>query len=125
MTQPNDTAFYFTIKADKNYKAYIDVVYMQASNDYYFESAYIDGSQWIFISGPDIPDLPTLIDTEAECDKVIDSAFEDINKKIKSIFKLDATAGNGDATPTSGIELIKWKLKNKTSFENNQLKRTG
>ena len=109
---PSADAYFFTIDAgDKQYDAHFDI--NDIGGDFYGDVRYralnsAPDTPWIYL--PPVGDvefdaskMTTASDTDAEIDTVLDA----LSKGIEKVF-----GGSSTTKPESGIERVRWLLKN-------------
>ena len=114
---PTEGAYHFVIEGDKNYDAFIQVLDYDGFSNLDLRYKLTDASKWTwFSSGGDVElnesQLTNKADTDAEIDRILDL----YNAAIKKAFGSDS-----GSEPESGLERVRWLIKNGHVTESNNI----
>ena len=122
-SEPSASAYFFIIDgATKQYDAFFDIVQIGAEN--YGEVRYralssSPDTPWVYLSpvtksGQDVEFDANKMLTASDTDAEIDTVLNALNEGIKKAF-----GGSSTTKPESGIERVRWLLKNNAITEQN------
>jgi len=112
---PAEGAYHFVIEGDKNYDAFIQVLDFQGFSNLDLRYRLPESEKWTwFNSGGDVELNATQLTNKADTDAEIDRILDLYNAAIKKAFGGDSGEG-----PASGLERVRWLIKNGGITEQN------